>query len=183
VGEEDIHDLRVVPRWLPVGVSGVPRGREWDAVVALELPELAGEPLAELRLTLLADGTLLLDPALPRAAEGARERIAAALQAELGVPCAGVALRRAVDEWALAVRASRADLVDLPALDGVEQLVLAVAPEGGRTLLVDGEEAEPAGALAAAAAELERLGRARFDAFVAQAERTRAGWTVTLDPL
>ena len=46
--DEDIGDPRVVPRWVEAGVSGVPRGRDWDAVAVVDLPELEGSLASEL---------------------------------------------------------------------------------------------------------------------------------------
>ena len=93
------------------------------------------------------------------------------------------AVRRGVLDWSLAARRISVELVELPELEHVEDLVVALAPDGGRTVLVDGREVEPDGPVEEAALLLEELGRRRFSAFAARAARSTAGWELTVDPL
>lgn len=182
MSEEDIRDPRVVPRWLPVGIHGVPRSREWDAVLLLDLPELAGSSTTELTLRLLPDQELVVEEGGPLPDESAR-LLAAELARNLDGPCEALLVRRGVEEWSLAARSVRLDRIVLPALPGIDELAVAVAPDGGRVVLVDGEEVEPDGDLATAAGMLETAGRYEHAAFVVRAHRSADGWSHTVDPL
>jgi hypothetical protein len=181
--EEDIVDPRVVPRWVPVGVSGVPRSREWDALTIVELPQLEGRPLEEIVFVRLVDGTT--DSFGQDVPLDVIERLAAALEGSLEAPYEARAARRGTREWSLAARSVNVDLITLPAALAADEVTLAVGPDGSTTLLVDGEEpASVSAELATAAEVLGRQGRARSEAFVARAERAGSGrWTVTVDPL
>jgi hypothetical protein len=181
VSEEDIRDPRVAPRWLEVGITGVPRTREWDAVTTVDVPELEGDPASELAFTVLADGTIALRSG-ETAPLAAAERLAGAVF-EVDRPCDILAVRRGVREWSVAGRRRDMDAVSLPDVPGAAEIAVAVGPDGARTVLVDGEEADDAPEVAQAADELERRGRERHRAFVARASRTAAGWTLTIDPL
>jgi hypothetical protein len=88
-----------------------------------------------------------------------------------------------VEEWSLAARRVRIDRIVLPALPGVDEVTVALAPDGGRIVLVDGEEVEPDGDVAEAAELLEAAGRHEHTAFVARAHRSADGWSHTVDPL
>jgi hypothetical protein len=180
---EDIVDPRVVPRWVEAGVSGVPRGREWDVVAVVEVPELEGSQLSELAFARLADGRVgSAGGELPPAA---LERLSAAVEESLEPPYEARALRRGTREWSVAGRTAHLQPVAVPPSLPADALVLAVGPDGERLLFADGEEQEnPSAALAAAAAELERRGRERYPSFVARAERLAPGfWVLTVDPL
>ncbi|MCC6222287.1 MAG: hypothetical protein IT201_02210 [Thermoleophilia bacterium] len=184
MGEEDIVDPRVVPRWVPAGVSGVPRPRDWDAVVAVDVPELEGDPTAELAFRTLGDGTIV-----PGGGDGAPlaalERLAAALSAAVRPPYEARAARRGRSGWSAAARRLRSEAVELPGGLAATELAVAIPPDGGRLVLVDGDEPdrlEPP--LARAADTLERLGRERYATFVVRAARPPGGdWTIVVDPL
>jgi hypothetical protein len=167
---------------MEVGISGVARQREWDLVSLVDVPELEGAAASEVSFRLLGEGRVAgMDPAdVPSAALA---RLSALVEEALDPPCEVHALRRGVLDWSVAARRIAVELADLPNLEGVEELSLAVAPDGGRVVLVDGEEIVVDGSLEQAALELERRGRARFPAFVARAVRSTAGWEVTVDPL
>ena len=182
MSDEDIRDPRVVPRWMEVGISGVPRSREWELVAVVELPELEGSELSEVGFRILGDGSVV-DVAEPRPSETVVERVAADIRRALELPCEVRAARRGVLEWAIAGRKLRLELIDLPDLGSVEELAVALAPDGSRTVLADGEEVDGEPVLQRAAAELERRGLERFPAFVARAVRSAAGWELTVDPL
>jgi hypothetical protein len=179
---DDIRDPRGVPRWLEVGISGVPRQREWDLVSLVDVPELEGAPVSEVSFRLVEAGR----PAGTEPAEvpaAAVARLSAVVEQALEPPCEVRALRRGVLDWSVAARRIAVELVDLPSPDAVEEVAVAVTPDGERTVLVDGEESEADGPLAELVAELEQRGRARFPSFVARAVRSSAGWEVTVDPL
>jgi hypothetical protein len=181
VTHEDIRDPRVAPRWLEAGITGVPRSREWDVVRVVELPELEASRLSEISFDGLAGGGVAVDGALglPPAVV---ERLGRALDQELDPPYEAVAVRRGQLDWALAARSRRFEELPLPPLANVGMISVAVAPDGERSVYVLGEGADD-GSVDRAVDELERRGRARFDAFVAQAEQTSAGWKLTIDPL
>jgi hypothetical protein len=181
VTEEDIRDPRVAPRWLEVGITGVPRARDWDVVRLVELPELASSELGELAFEDLGGGLVPADggPGVPEAVLG---RVAAALDHELEPPYEAVAVRRGQLDWALAARGREFEELALPGLRDVAAISVAVSPEGERSVYVDGETADEEG-VRQAVDELERRGQERFDAFVAKAERSGAGWKLTIDPL
>jgi hypothetical protein len=179
VNEEDIRDPRVVPRWLPVGISGVPRSREWDVVIAIALPELEGSAVSELGLTARPDGVDVEDAWLLDVAT----RIAEVLDGELARPFEALAVRRSVRDWSVAARNVDADWIELPPLGELEELTVARTPDGDLTVFVDGEEVERDESLEAAARALETRALERHDAFVARAVRSGKGWAVTIDPL
>jgi len=170
---------------LPTGVTGIPRLPEWDAVALVELPELEASPLTELELDAAPGGepAVRADEAVPREA---LERLAAELDARLERPWEALAVRRDGRLWAAGANAVRlGDPVDLGDLDATS-VELVRAPGGDTTLSVDGEELEPGeeAPFAAAAAVLDRVGSARFESFVARADRGAGGrWHVTVDPL
>jgi hypothetical protein len=183
MSDEDIVDPRVVPRWVEAGVSGVPRGREWDAVATLELPELEAVSISELAFRVLEDGTVLTDEA--RLPPAALERLGAEAEAAVSLPCEALATRRGRRDWALAVRALRLERADLPPDLPAGELAVAVAPGGERTLLLDGEEPSLlTPELERAFGALEQRGQARYEAFVVRAERVGPDrWELTVDPL
>jgi hypothetical protein len=167
---------------MEVGISGVPRQREWDFVSVVDVPELEGASTSEVSFRLLGEGRSTgRDPAdVPPAALA---RLSAVIQESLEPPCEVRALRRGVLDWSVAARQIAVELVELPDLDGVEEVAVALAPDGERTVLVDGEEVDPDGRVGPLALELERRGRERSGAFVARAVRSSAGWELTVDPL
>ncbi len=183
VREEDIVDPRVVPRWVPVGVSGVPRSRDWDTVTVIELPELEGLSLEEFAFLKLPDGSFGgLTAEVPASAV---ERVASLVDPLLDLPYEVRAARRGTHEWSIGARSVKTDLVALPSGLDAETITVAVAPDGSSTLFVDGDEPEIlSDDLELAAAELVRQGRLRGPAFAARAERVGPGrWALTIDPL
>lgn len=177
---DDLRDPRVVPRWLPVGIHGVPRSREWDAVALVSLPELAGSPLSEVVLRRPDGGALTADEPLP---PPVLERIAHEIDTMVAGGCEAVVLRRGVEEWALAVREAQIEAIDLDLPEAVQEVSVAVGPEGERTVLVDGEEVDPTGPVLGAAERLESLGSERHRSFVVRATRAGEAWSVSVDPL
>jgi hypothetical protein len=117
------HDT--TPRWGSAGIHGVPRPRNWDAVVAVET-DLAGERAA---FVALPDGTLVIDDG----PDDVRP-LADAIEAELQPPYRAEALHRAEGVWAVGGR--RIHVVELQH-EG-DELELAVR-DGERTVTVDGE--------------------------------------------
>jgi len=116
--------------WDASGIHGLQRPREWDAVTAVDVPELAGD-----RLEFVA----LSSEKLVRV-EGVGDPgpLAAALGRELSPPYRAEAVRRGGTLWAVAGR--RIEIADLPGVVG-EEIELAVHGEE-RTLRVDGDWVE-----------------------------------------
>jgi len=174
-------------RNVPTGVTGIPRLREWDAVVAVELAELEGSALREFTLEAPADGPVQAGTDADVPAD-ALDRIAAALDETLDRPWDGLAVRQ--DEgrrWTAGARTGRAgEEVELPEPLPAESLEVVRTPDGDLLVQADGEPFAEGGAepFAAAVTELERLGASRFESFVVRADRDEGGrWRVSVDPL
>jgi hypothetical protein len=138
-----------------VGVHGVPRAREWDAVVSAESETLSVD---EVSFAALPDGTLIVDEDVP---EGSLAPLAEAVEGVIEAPYRAQGVRKSERVWA--VGALRIEVAELPGATG-DEIDLAVQA-GGRTLVVDGEPAF--GGVPA----LERLAAARYEEYVAHAER------------
>ena len=173
-------------RNLPTGVTGIPRLAEWDAVVLVELPELAGESLAEFELDVPADGP----PAVragARVPSEALERIATELDTRIDRPYEARAVRSDETRYTVGARTVRqGETIDLPPGLPASSIEVARAPDGERQTWVDGEPVEPADEeiYASALELLERHGEERFESFVARADKADGGrWNLTVDPL
>jgi hypothetical protein len=115
--------------WQEVGIHGVNRPREWDAVVAVEAPGLQGD---EASFVVLAGGDLVVE-----VGEGDLTPLADALDEVVAAPYRAVAVRRGEAQWAAAAKAIVVAAVpDAPG----DELELAVSG-GDRSLRVDGEPA------------------------------------------
>jgi len=133
---------------LPVGITGLQRQREWDAVVLAEAPGLEAD---EAELVLLRDGTLLGDPAA--------EPLVRAVPLES--PFSAYAVRKSGALYS--VGANEIEVAELPAAVEGEELELSVRGEE-RILTVDGMRSFDS------IPELEALGGDRAD-FVVRARR------------
>jgi hypothetical protein len=117
------------PPWKEVGIHGIQRPREWDAVVTVEAPGLKGD---RARFVALSPDVLIVE-------EGPDdvEPLAAAIEGRLTPPYRAEAVRRERDLWAVAARAI--EVAELPGVAGTE---IELATHGSeRTLVVDGEPA------------------------------------------
>jgi len=155
------------PFWQVVGIHGIPREREWDAVASAEAPGLPGD---EVEFVALEDGSLVVDEDVP---DGTVEPLADALS--LTAPYHAFGLRQDADVWSVA--AKRVQVVEVPEHVGGDELQLAVTDET-RTLLVDDlPSSAPVPSLEAFAAE-------QFGSFVVHASRLDDTlWEVTVLPL
>jgi hypothetical protein len=150
-----------------VGVHGLAREREWDAVATVEAADLSG---TEFAFDVLPDRTLLVDgdsdePLTP---------LADALERELRPPYRARAVRQSGELWAVAARAI--EVVRLPDRDG-NSLELSVRGDD-RELVVDG--VHEFGGIP----ELETLAGSRHREYVVRAERLDEDWwEVRIDPL
>ncbi len=113
IGQEPPRAEGLLPeRLLEVGIHGVPRAREWDAVV----PVRADAEGTSLAFVALPDGTLLVDDTVP---DGAVLPFAEGLDGELEPPYRALAQRQ--DEEGLwIVGAKRIDVRELPGRFGDE---------------------------------------------------------------
>ena len=166
-------------RWVEAGVSGLARPRQWDATALVEVDALRGYEAPELEFRVLADGSVVGDVPADAVPE---------LTAELGLdpPYAARAVRKDGGRWAVGALRIDADEIELPRGLEASSLEVAVPPDGETAFLVDGEHVAAGleGDAGKALRELERAGRARFQAFVARADRVGEGrWQLTVDPL
>lgn len=154
------------PGWMETGIHGVPRHREWDAVVTVEAEGLEGD---QARFVALPDETLLVE-------EGEDvEPLVEALDDVVQPPYRAEAVRRGENQWAVGVR--RIEVIELQDDPEGETLTLT-SREGERTLLVDGAPAF--GSIPA----LERLGSARAESYIVEGQRLTEGlWEVRVTAL
>jgi hypothetical protein len=157
------------PLWRIAGIHGIPRAREWDAVVTAIATELPGD---EADFVALPDGTLYTDDDLP---DGALAPLADAFDGLLDAPYHAVARRQDEDVWSAA--ALRVDVVEVPEdVDG--DLVDLVVNDGERRMLVDKAESR------AEIPSLEDFAGQQFGSFVLHASRLdETLWEVTVLPL
>jgi hypothetical protein len=154
------------PHWGEVGIHGLHRPREWDAVATVRT-ELPGDVL---RFVALPDGTLLVEAGDENVDPGV---LADAVEATVPAPYRAEAVRRDSDIWAVAAR--RIDVVELTDEPGGD-VVQLVWNGFERTILVDGVPS------LARLRELEAP--ARSEAYVIDAERLDGTlWEVRRTPL
>ena len=159
------------PRWGEVGIHGVARPRQWDAVVTAEAPKLG---VGELQFVTLADGTLVVDDDL-QLEPGSLDPLAAALEEAIQPPYRATAVWNGGTRWGVAAR--RIEVAELPPTVSGDEIVLSVS-DGTRSLVVDGLPSF--GSLPA----LERLGEASGRSYVVRATRlTGTSWEIEASPL
>jgi hypothetical protein len=145
------------------GIHGVPRERQYDAVVTAEAPDVDG---AAARFVALEDGSLLVEEG-----DGDMTPLAEAIEQEVKRPYRATAVKRGETRWAVA--AHKLQVVELPEPGG-DEVELAVHGDE-RTLVVDGNRAF------GTFPELEAL--ANGDAVVRAARLDDSLWEVRVDPL
>lgn len=145
------------------GIHGVPRERQYDAVVATDAPDVEG---SNARFVGLEDGTLLLEEG-----DGDLTALADAIEQEVKRPYRAIAVRRGGARWAVAAHGLR--VVELPEPGG-DEVELALRGEE-RTLVVDGMR------VFGTLPELEKL--AVGDAVVRASRLEGDLWEVRVDPL
>jgi hypothetical protein len=145
------------------GIHGVPRERQYEAVVAVDAPDVEG---ADARFVGLEDGSLLIEQG-----EGDLTALADSIEQEVDRPYRAVAVRRGETQWAVAARSLR--VVELPEPGGDEIELVRRGEE--RTLVVDGNRSF--GTLP----ELEEL--SETDSVIRAARLDGALWEVRVDPL
>jgi hypothetical protein len=160
---------RAHPLFDVAGMHGIPRNREWDAVMSAEAPELPGD---RVEFVALDDGTLFTDDDLP---DDSLAPLAEALESSVQAPYHALALRQAADVWSVA--ALRVEVVEVPEDVPGDKVDLAVN-DGERTILVDDAPAQ------AEVPSLEQFAAQQFGSFVVHASRLDdLLWEVTVLPL
>jgi hypothetical protein len=153
---------------LEVGIHGLSRPRQWDAVVSAE----ARLPGDEVHFAALPDGTLVVDEDVP---DDALTPLAEALEAALEPPYRAEGVKHGDDVWAVA--ANRIEVVELAEEPGGDEIELAVQGDH-RTLLVDGQR------VFGGVPTLEALARLRHESYVVRAVRLDGRlWEVRIAPL
>jgi len=145
------------------GIHGVPRQREYDAVVTTDAPDVPG---ASAGFVVVEDGTILLEEG-----DGDLTPLAEAIEREAKRPYRATAVRRSDTQWAVAAHGLR--VIQLPEPGG-DEVELALRGEE-RTLLVDGNR--EFGTLP----QLEAL--ADGDSVIRAARLDGDLWEVRVDPL
>jgi hypothetical protein len=145
------------------GIHGVPREREYDAVVTADAPDVEGSTV---RFVGLEDGSLVIEEG-----EGDLSALAEAIEREVAAPYRATAIRRGETQWAVAAQGLR--VIELPEPGGEEVELVVRGDE--RTLVVDGNRSF--GTLP----ELEKL--TDRDAVIRAARLDGALWEVRIDPL
>jgi hypothetical protein len=155
--------------WLAAGITGLARGREWDAVVTLAA---GGEPGDEVAFVALPDGTFVVEsvPALDPAP------FADALGRSIAAPYRALAVRRP-ELWA--VGAVAIEVATLQPDPGADELELTWTGSE-RALVADSLPADPS-----RAAALARIAESRVrGAYAAQAHRVRGeAWEISVRAL
>ena len=146
------------------GIHGIPREREYDAVVAAEAPGVGGN---EVSFVTLSDGSLIVDE---EEGDADLTALAQAVEAQITPPYRAQAVRKGDDVWAVAARRIR--VVELEAHG--EEIELARRGDE-RTLVVDGMR------IFGTLPELEAL--ADGDAVIRAARLEGNVWEVRLDRL
>ncbi len=145
------------------GIHGVPRERQFDAVVAVDAPDVQG---ANARFVGLEDGSLLIEDG-----DGDLTTLAEAVEREVKAPYRAIAIRRSKSQWAVAARGL--NVVELPEPGG-DEIELVIKGEE-RSLVVDGNRSF------GTISELERLAE---DDSVIRAQRLEGSlWEVRVDKL
>ena len=155
------------PFWQVVGIHGIPREREWDAVASAEAPGLPGD---DIEFVALPDGTLVVDEDVP---DGTLVPLADALS--LPAPYHAFGLRQDADVWSVA--AKRVQVVEVPEHVEGDEIQLVVTDET-RTLVVDDMPSS------ASIPSLEAFAAEQFGSFVLHASRLDdLLWEVNVIPL
>lgn len=153
------------PHWGEVGIHGLHRQREWDAVSLVETAELLGD---EAWFVVLGDGSIVRE-------EGDADSAVLARAITLTPPLRAHGVRRDGVLWAVAARQiETAELAHDPGGESVELSWDGVE----RTVRIDGEPT------LAGVPELEQLGAARHATYVVTATRLIGStWEIAVAPL
>jgi len=114
------------------GVTGMPRGRTWDATASAQAPDLVGDTIT---FVTLDDGTVVVDQNEP---DDSLAPLADAIERTLTPPYRAAAVRSREDVWAAV--AEKVTIVELAGVDG-DVVELSVV-NGQQELEIDGKRAE-----------------------------------------
>jgi hypothetical protein len=145
------------------GIHGVPRERQYDAVVTTDAPDVDGKSAL---FVALEDGSLLVEEG-----EGDLTPLADAIEQEVARPYRATAIHRGGSRWAVAAHGLQVMELPDPGGDEVELSVHG----GEKTLVVDGNR------LFGTIPELEALGGG--DAVIRASRLDGDLWEVRVDPL
>jgi hypothetical protein len=145
------------------GIHGIPRERQYDAVVTVEAPDVKGENAV---FVALDDGSLLVEEG-----EGDLTPLADAIEQEVARPYRATAIHRGGSRWAVAAHGLR--VLELPEADGDE--IELVVRNGEKTLVVDGNRSF------GTIPELEAI--TSGDAVIRASRLDGDLWEVRVDPL
>src|SRR5438045_5046399 len=150
------------------GLTGIPRSREWDAVVLTEAPGLAGD---EVEFVTLPDGSIIVDE---EEGDTPLEPLAEAVEERLDRPYRGRGVRQTETLWAVSARR-----IDVAEFEGPGDVIEVARSADGTTTEVDGERSF--GSLPA----LDRIGEERYgQAFALRAGRIDGNvWEIRGVPL
>jgi hypothetical protein len=152
---------------METGIHGVPRQRQWDAVVTVEAEGVVGDTV---HFVALPDDTLLVDEGVDA------EALAAALDDAVDPPYRAEAVRRSETQWAVGI--GKIEVVDLGGDSPDGQELTLTWRDGSHELLVDG--IQEFGSIPA----LERLAEGRGGSYVVQGHRLVDNlWEVRVTPL
>jgi hypothetical protein len=110
------------------GITGLPRGRTWDATASAHAPELVGDTVT---FVTLEDGTIVVDEDQP---DDSLVPLADAVERGLPPPYRAGAIRNEGDVWSVVAEEVR--IVGLPEIEGDVVDLSVVA--GERELRIDG---------------------------------------------
>jgi hypothetical protein len=133
--------------WREVGIHGLQRPREVDAVVTVAAPDVEGDAA---RFVSLPDGSLLVE----EGPDSSLDPLAAAVEQELRPPYRARAVRRDGALWA--VEATRIEVLELPDAPGGEAIDVTRTDEGTTTSI---DEQRIFGSIPALEERGEREGR------------------------
>jgi hypothetical protein len=150
-----------------VGVHGLARQREWDAVVTAAAPHVEGK---EVDFVTLDDGSILVES---EEGDAALEPLATAVEEQIAPPYRARAVRQTESLWAVSARK-----IQLARFDASGETIELTRTPDGKTLRVD--EMPSFGSVP----PLEQLGEAAAESYVVQAERLDADlWEVRVATL
>jgi hypothetical protein len=163
---EPAHPL--VGAFQAAGLTGIPRTREWDAVVVTEAPEIRGD---EVDFVTLPDGSIIVED---EEGDTPLEPLADAVEERIERPYRARGVRQTGMLWAVSARR-----IDVAEFEGPGDVVELARSAEGTTIDVDGERSF--GSVPA----LERLAEERYGpAFAVHAERIDGNaWEIRGVPL
>jgi hypothetical protein len=152
---------------METGIHGVPRQRQWDAVVTVEAEGVVGDTV---HFVALPDDTLLVEE------EVDAEPLASALDDAVDPPYRAEAVRRSETQWAVGIR--QIEVFDLGEDSPQGQDLTLTWRDGSHELLVDGNQ--EFGSVPA----LDRFAEGRGGSYVVQGHRLVDNlWEVRVSPL